>query len=261
MGEYATRIKDGERVKLGSCEDLFYCRWNQRYDVTDFPGTMERRFWHLPFPDEDYIPVGDFEDYEGWKRNYYSALHQSFAEKLKEEENIMAKPGSVTLRHEESGLQVRIPCFHGIKLPDNIGDCAVTWNGYCFPVRMAAVKNYEKELRIVAGCTACGRIWSFSFDEIQQYILSYEMRMRLLKSCQAYWNDTHPDDEPSGYVVSDQLVKRENGKIEMKWDSGEDLYQILIDGKPSKQGHWSEMKRVYLEELIADRGVRYVDLK
>jgi hypothetical protein len=59
MGEYATL--DGTTVKIGTCEDMYYLRWDQRDRITgyEFDGTERFRF---PFPWEDHIEPGSFVD-------------------------------------------------------------------------------------------------------------------------------------------------------------------------------------------------------
>lgn len=67
MGEYATC--NGERIKIGTCEDMYYLRFDQRRKVRHESGNVdpvkdaaELRF-RFPFPDEDAIEPGAFEDY------------------------------------------------------------------------------------------------------------------------------------------------------------------------------------------------------
>lgn len=66
MGEYATL--DGQPIKIGTCEDFYYLRWDQRdkvsgYDFT-YPGLLEASRFRFPFPSEDGTPPGAFEDYD-----------------------------------------------------------------------------------------------------------------------------------------------------------------------------------------------------
>lgn len=64
MGEYATY--KGEQVKIGTCEDFYYLRADQRHlvDGYGFDGDLlaVTRF-RFPFPDEDTLEPGQFEDY------------------------------------------------------------------------------------------------------------------------------------------------------------------------------------------------------
>lgn len=66
MGEYARVIgSPGGEVKIGTCENMYYLRWDQRhrvdYDYGIKAGTCEFRF-RFPWPDEDDIEPGDFDD-------------------------------------------------------------------------------------------------------------------------------------------------------------------------------------------------------
>lgn len=67
MGEYATYL--GQSVKIGTCESMYYLRADQAHLVTALSGNVdpigdrnEIRF-RFPFPDEDAIAPGGFEDY------------------------------------------------------------------------------------------------------------------------------------------------------------------------------------------------------
>lgn len=70
MGEYATY--NGQRIKIGTCEDMYYLRADQRDKVEpethsvdpsdeDVLRTLRFRF---PFPDEDGVQPGEFDPYE-----------------------------------------------------------------------------------------------------------------------------------------------------------------------------------------------------
>jgi hypothetical protein len=66
MGEYA--LYNDEEVKIGTCEDMYYLRADQAHLVTAQPGNVDPvrdrdgiRF-RFPFPDEDGIEPGGFEN-------------------------------------------------------------------------------------------------------------------------------------------------------------------------------------------------------
>lgn len=68
MGEYASY--GGQRVKIGTCENMYYLRADQRHRVGALSGNVnpikdkgEIRF-RFPFPDEDNIEPGAFERYD-----------------------------------------------------------------------------------------------------------------------------------------------------------------------------------------------------
>lgn len=67
MGEYANF--NGQRIKVGTCEDMYYLRWDQAYKVTesetDFndPDILSVIRFRFPWPDEDGNAPGDFEPF------------------------------------------------------------------------------------------------------------------------------------------------------------------------------------------------------
>jgi hypothetical protein len=68
MGEYA-RYK-GQSIKIGTCESMYYLRWDQVGDVhaeSNSVDPMSHRFslrFRFPFPDEDGTRPGDFDPYD-----------------------------------------------------------------------------------------------------------------------------------------------------------------------------------------------------
>ena len=70
MGEYA--MYGDARVKIGTCEDMYYLRADQRYRVGPLEGNvnptnardLEVIRFRFPWPDEDHIEPGAFERYD-----------------------------------------------------------------------------------------------------------------------------------------------------------------------------------------------------
>lgn len=76
MGEYATY--GGDQIKIGTCEDMYYLRFDQRHLVTPQTGNVNPnreddlaclRF-RFPWPTEDTIEPGAFENYDKSLRIY-----------------------------------------------------------------------------------------------------------------------------------------------------------------------------------------------
>jgi hypothetical protein len=64
MGEYAQRKDNGQEVKIGTCEEMYYLRFEDRAKVRGIPNSVDPsrepynlRF-RLPYPDEDGMGPG-----------------------------------------------------------------------------------------------------------------------------------------------------------------------------------------------------------
>ena len=116
MGEYAKLKSTSEEVKIGTCENMYYLRFEDRHKVIyDYSFTGYR--FRLPFPDEDIELTSYFDD-------IYKAHYQDHK-------------GLIQLKHE-SGLMINAACYHGYKLPDNNDskDLKAFFNG-------ASMSNFE----------------------------------------------------------------------------------------------------------------------
>jgi hypothetical protein len=148
MGEYATRISDGEQVKIGTCELMYYttlrdilgfsCKWNP---LTNSVGIRYR----LPFADEFDVLVGDYEPYE-----------RSVALPGFEGDDDM-QPGLI--QFSKDGLLVNVPCHHGRKLPD-IGEGNAHWNGKPLShLTLNGIHVAEDGIKPSIGCVSCRKSW------------------------------------------------------------------------------------------------------
>jgi hypothetical protein len=175
MGEYATRKSDGARIKIGTCEDMFYLRFEDRekvaavsgsVDVNDEKTAGELRF-RLPFADEDDILPGDYEDY-----NRGLLLHKG-NEWFSDPETV-EQPGNIQLHHQGSGLLINVPCFHGIKLPEVQKPMQAFWNGKGHSFELSSLRAIEKNgqliLMPVAHCIHCRQPWRYQWADMWDYI-------------------------------------------------------------------------------------------
>ncbi len=69
MGEYAKY--GGTEIKVGTCEDMYYLRYDQRGQVYPVRGSVnpagpERYMlrFRFPWPDEDHVPPGGYDPYD-----------------------------------------------------------------------------------------------------------------------------------------------------------------------------------------------------
>lgn len=183
MGEYAERKIDGQKIKIGTCENMYYIRYDDRHKVRPDNNSLDcseekNLFWRLPFPDEDNILVGGYKDSFRALRLYDKNSVNFRCEELAK------KPGNMQLTHE-SGLLVNVTCYHGEKLPESSGDFKPCWNGKSWDYELESMKNHETkdgviELKPIVKCRHCRSIWRFDWDDIKDYIHG-DMYSRLKK--------------------------------------------------------------------------------
>ena len=120
MGEYAKLKSTGEEVKIGTCENMYYLRFEDRYKVV-YNLSFDNYRFRLPFPDEDNNGIGNYNDYDRGIEliphydediqltSYFDDIYKEHYQKHK---------GLIQLKHE-SGIMINAACYHGYKLPDN----------------------------------------------------------------------------------------------------------------------------------------------
>lgn len=180
MGEYAKY--NGREIKIGTCESMYYLRWDDRRRVTPMSGSVNPAstpglFFRLPFPDEDDIgPGGRYEDYRrGYQLGSKGSGHWNWWEPSEDHAT-----GSLHMHHDKSGLSLNIPCHHGMKLPNLGEDVRAHWNGKGHAFELIHVKSTRDGLRPVYWCRFCECMWSADWAEILPYCgLDAEMLRRL----------------------------------------------------------------------------------
>lgn len=170
MGEYAIRRSDGVTIKIGFCESLWGLRSEDRAKVIYSDGDLSVPGWffRLPYPDEDELPIGDYD----WGRG--SRLREGFCP-----DDIVENPGRIQLHHP-SGLLANIRCYHGKRLPVNSDDVQFHWNGRDEqPLEIVMVKTTDHGLIPVFRCRHCRQVWSCRWHEILEFVEDDELRGRL----------------------------------------------------------------------------------
>lgn len=167
MGEYGFRRHDNAKIKIGTCESNYYVRYEDKCNITPEEGSCFGHFWRLPFPEEDGIWPGDYDDpFKG------AMLDPEF-----EVDSI--DTGIMQLKHE-SGVLVNIRCYHGKKLPDNTEEIRFFWNGkdpYFF--KLCFFREYENKLLLTVRCKYCSSMWSFEWHEVLPYIMDEQLKASL----------------------------------------------------------------------------------
>jgi hypothetical protein len=158
MGEDARRKVDGQSVKIGTCESMYYLRFDQREDVaypwpklSDDPEKLDPFLYRFPDPKEDGTLPGDYEGAWGGVKLSIKGFWSQF------------EPGSVkhgaiqaTGHH---GYLFNLPCPEGSpdQYPGPYGKAPrVGRNGGTTTVIVTAQRWYAGRLVTVVQCAACG---------------------------------------------------------------------------------------------------------
>lgn len=181
MGEYAIRKSDGERIKIGTCESMYYLRYEDRHKVSPEPHSLdpahtEGLHWRLPVPEEDHIQPGDYTATMPTVRLYKTTA------KYTEDFNPHGAelyPGKIQLRHE-SGLYLSVKCYHGARLPEESSDITAGWNGKSWNFELYGLKNTDdRGVLPLVHCRHCHKLWVFDWPDIWDYIPKGELKNRL----------------------------------------------------------------------------------
>ena len=172
MGEYAKYR--GDTIKIGTCEELLYLRWDQRELVTPLPGSVDPRLdssslrFRFPWPDEDGVAPGAFSGRRSWP--------------VPE----MAPPPEITHGMVQLAASVpsgyylmSIPCPEGLQTDEiatiNGKHVHVHHNGWTGSVRLES-QRWADGLGLVPvlSCGGCGAAWSLrDVDEIKALADAY----------------------------------------------------------------------------------------
>lgn len=151
MGELA--LYKGERIKIGTCEDMYYLRFDQRHQVIALPGNVdpvkdagELRF-RFPWPDEDHIePGGGFHD-NGFGR----AIRVEGLSPSPDVEHYSVQFSA------QNGYLVSLPCPESGKV---IPGVRIHRNGYGGAVHLSS-QRFRPGIGLVPvlRCGGCGTMW------------------------------------------------------------------------------------------------------
>lgn len=180
-------LYNGQQVKIGTCECMYYLRWEDRGRVDPLPSNLNPAatpglFFRLPFPDEDGIGPGSYPKHNrGYRlgRHEGEGVYRHWVDWYPDDADEM-EPGTLQLRHP-SGLLVNVPCHHGVKLPETAPGTSAHWNGKSHSLELCFVKHVGGGvLRPTYHCRHCGDMWSTDWESILPFCgLDSEMARRL----------------------------------------------------------------------------------
>ena len=191
MSEYATRKIDGKEFKIGTCEDMFKCRYDQLGEIT-YPYMSDNLYWRIPTPDEDGILPGDY-NYSLLQEDGHIPWKLMIDTSKFGDDDIasLQQTGTIQLKEPRMGLLVNIRCPHGFpmeqfKINKESTIISMGYNGRQDTLYLKGLKNEPSELKVLVECSVCGCMWSFTFNEIEPMIESIWMRLRLLHQISDY---------------------------------------------------------------------------
>lgn len=216
MSEYAIRKIDNTEFKIGTCEEMYNCRYDQIGEIV-YPYLSDSLYWRIPTPDEDGIKPGDFnlslllqEDYIPWR------LRLDTSKFSNEDIGVMKQSGTIQLKGPHMGLLVSMRCPHGFSMEQfkenkNGSVVYMGYNGHRDTLYLKGLKNEPAELKVLIECSACGSMWSFSFNDIEPAIESIWMRLRLLHQISEYHDKRN----------------KENAELTVKVNIGKDSFATI----------------------------------
>ena len=187
MGEYATY--KSQSIKIGTCEDLYYLRYDQRHLVDHERGNVDvtkpdgLRF-RFPFPEEDGTEPGAFSDYS--KSLVVSgATAPDYADH--QQVQFIAR----------AGYNCTMPC------PEGSGPHPVPTHKNGFPGAVAIVQQrvMGAQLWTVCQCKGCGTKWRCDEDAAQALAITLRNNAdRQTSPRQAQYLHTVADRIHAGYT-------------------------------------------------------------
>lgn len=179
MGEYARRISDGQEIKIGTCEDMYYLRYEDRFSVEPIDGSEFGHRWRLPLPAEDHLKPGDYVDpyFRGDTTvplTSYCAVGDNGEDEwcsFEPKAEIVEHPGHLQLKHP-SGLLINTKCYHGLKLPEAGGDVSsIHWNGKSVHwFELCCLRSTPEGLFPVVRCRHCDHMYRESWAAVLPFV-------------------------------------------------------------------------------------------
>ncbi len=155
MGEYA--LFNGSRIKIGTCEDMYYLRPDQRHLVTALSGNADPmnpddlrtiRF-RFPWPDEDGRTVDEMTSIDRYERT--CALNG-----LSAPEDLMAEHYSVQFTAHAAGYVTSLPCPEGQPLES----LKIHRNGFAGAFLLVQQGLRNGVWASIVQCGGCGLKWA-----------------------------------------------------------------------------------------------------
>lgn len=173
---------NGQVVKIGTCEDMYYLRYDQRHLVTAEPNSVdpvrdaEALRFRFPWPDEDDRAPGDFADY-------------SRGEVVPGDDAIPEGVEHNTVQFAaQTGYLVSLPCPESVNWS---ADLHVHRNGWRGRILLEQQRRRNGQLVPVFRCGGCGAKWREEDpDAIERLANAYDRQADEVARAEAIaWQD------------------------------------------------------------------------
>ena len=252
----AIRIADGKEIKIGTCNEMFFCRYDQ-WNQIHYDYMQNGLLWRIPLPEEDDIKPGDFRyplirtDYKPW----HVIIDETKLE-LEDKSLMLRNPGSLQMVEKHMGLIASVKCYHGLKLPDSSEEARFFWNGKSSPLYLSFLENGKDQMFVCVSCRCCRKTWGFSFNEIAPAISSLWMKLRLWHACTDYWFSL-PSKKSEDKPYDLMLIGAKNRAYRLTTTMEGEYMLILVKENNEKitevSGTW-EVVRNKLLTLLENKG-------
>jgi hypothetical protein len=175
MGEYA--MFNGERIKIGTCDEMLYLRYGDRHLVEWIHGNIDAASatalkWRLPFPDEDGCGPGGYAD-------PFRTVQLRRGDEWFRCPELAEQGGTIQMTHP-CGYMLNVPCYHGEKLPCEGRPHGIQWNGRAGGFyELAHVKDTAEGVLPVIRCRFCRQAWRCKWSDVLEWIPDRVLRERL----------------------------------------------------------------------------------
>lgn len=185
MGEYAIRKSDGREIKIGTCEQMYYLRADQVGQVRWKSGNVdptkqdeaERIRFRFPFPQEDNIKPGDFEDHD------YGLGISSILPPEDIDHGTLQFSRNYPTAH---GIGLSTPCPRSKE--GKASGFKFFYNGYSGPVQVHSQRLVDGKLVLILRCADCGALYRVpTLEEAAPVLKALREEHTMDKTLQKYY--------------------------------------------------------------------------
>jgi hypothetical protein len=206
VGEYATFR--GSSIKIGTCENMYYLRADQRHEVDGYtfgPDVLGVVRFRFPFPQEDSVEPGAFEDYDRGERIPGWRLPAEF-----DDHGIVQFTAT-------AGYNLCVPCpeqfghegFGPVPVElESGGTIGVHRNGFRGSPQVAFQGYRQGHLATIVKCGSCGAMWWLEPARAEEVAVAFRSEADR-QECRrgGEWESAHTaDTQRQLHTIADRIL-------------------------------------------------------